>query len=61
MMTCTGTTQYKAPELFKAGFYDQLVDEWAVGITLYKLIAGKNPFLSVYHKQTLQNIENCNL
>lgn len=22
MLTCTGTTLYKAPELFKGGFYD---------------------------------------
>ena len=26
MLTCTGTTQYKAPELFYSGYYDELID-----------------------------------
>lgn len=26
MMTCTGTLQYKAPELFRGGIYDELID-----------------------------------
>lgn len=44
MMTNTGTLYYKAPELFRGGCYDELVDEWAAGVTIYKLIAGVTPF-----------------
>lgn len=44
MMTSTGTLYYKAPELFRGGCYDELVDEWAAGVTIYKLIAGVTPF-----------------
>ena len=44
MLTCTGTLFYKAPEMFKGGFYDEAIDEWAVGVSLYKLVCGKTPF-----------------
>ena len=59
MMTCTGTLQYKAPELFRGGGYDELIDEWAVGVTIYELMTGKKPFDSEYKATIIENIENC--
>ena len=34
---------------------------WAAGILLYKLVAGKTPFESEYHHQTIQNIRGADL
>lgn len=48
MLTCTGTLQYKAPEMFRGGFYDELIDEWALGVTLYYLVSRRTPFESDY-------------
>lgn len=57
LMTSTGTLHYKAPEMFKCGGYDELVDEWAVGVTIYRLITGVTPFESDYINTTIKNIE----
>jgi serine/threonine protein kinase len=46
MLTIIGTMVYLAPEILQGGGYDERVDIWAVGITLYKLIAGVTPFES---------------
>lgn len=44
MLTMTGTLFYRAPEILLGIGYDERVDVWAAGITLYKLIAGYTPF-----------------
>jgi calcium-dependent protein kinase len=44
MLTITGTLYYRAPEMFSGGGYDEKVDVWAVGITLYQLITHRTPF-----------------
>lgn len=46
MLTITGTLNYRAPQMFLGGGYDEKVDIWAAGITLYQLITGKTPFES---------------
>ena len=46
MLTLTGTPYYRAPEMFEGGGYDELVDMWALGVTIYKLMAGVTPFES---------------
>jgi calcium/calmodulin-dependent protein kinase I len=56
MLTLTGTPYYRAPEMFEGGGYDELVDIWALGITIYKLMAGITPFESEYHSDTIANI-----
>lgn len=35
MLTITGTLFYRAPEMFIGGGYNEKVDIWAAGITLY--------------------------
>lgn len=42
--------------MFSGGGYDERVDMWAAGITLYKLITGHTPFESEYHSTTINNI-----
>ncbi len=48
MLTNTGTLFYKAPQMFRGAGYDEKVDTWALGVTLYKLITRKTPFESIY-------------
>ncbi len=56
MLTNTGTLYYKAPEMFLGGGYDVKVDMWALGVTIYKIVAKKTPFESKYHNETIKNI-----
>jgi len=39
-----GSISYVAPEMLDIGEYDQKVDIWAIGICLYNMLAGKQPF-----------------
>ena len=41
-----GTPGYRAPEMNIAG-YDHKVDIWALGVTIYELVCGVNPFLNM--------------
>ena len=56
MLTLTGTPYYRAPEMFQGGGYDELVDMWALGVTIFKLMSGATPFESEYHSDTIANI-----
>lgn len=44
MLTITGTLYYRAPEMFDGGGYDEMVDIWALGVTMFKLMTGRTPF-----------------
>lgn len=61
MLTITGTLFYRAPEMFVGGGYDEKVDIWSAGITLYEVIHKKTPFASQYHSETIENIQNLEL
>ena len=39
-----GTQFYKAPEAFDNSVFDEKVDEWAVGIIMYMMLTGGEPF-----------------
>jgi hypothetical protein len=41
-----GTPSYVAPESLTAGRVDHRADQWAVGIVLYELLAGRKPYAS---------------
>ena len=56
MMTDTGTTQYKAPEMFSGGKYTEIIDEWGVGVVLFEIVERRLPFLSEYQVDSIQNI-----
>lgn len=38
-----GTTGYKAPEIFSGNLGDALTDQYALGVTLYRIFAGEYP------------------
>ena len=52
MLTVIGTHFYQAPEVYLGGGYDERIDLWALGITIFKLVAGYTPFESEYHHPT---------
>lgn len=58
MLTVTGTFNYRAPECLLGGGYDESVDVWAAGVTLYQLVAGYTPFESEYKMDTIEKITN---
>ena len=37
MLTRTGTTLYKAPEMYE-NYYTESIDVWAIGIITYELL-----------------------
>jgi serine/threonine protein kinase len=39
--------------MFSGGGYDEKIDLWAVGVIMYELISGKNPFFSMYTSDTI--------
>jgi calcium-dependent protein kinase len=56
MLTIIGTSQYLAPEILTGGGYDERVDLWSTGVTLYRMITGSTPFEAIYHSETISNI-----
>ena len=42
--TICGTASYMAPEILKGSSYNKSVDIWSIGIILYELLFGANPF-----------------
>eukprot|EP00826_Nyctotherus_ovalis_P055429 TRINITY_DN7358_c0_g1_i14.p1 TRINITY_DN7358_c0_g1~~TRINITY_DN7358_c0_g1_i14.p1 ORF type:complete len:819 (+),score=264.67 TRINITY_DN7358_c0_g1_i14:151-2607(+) len=43
-VTCCGTIEYMAPEIFKREKYGEKVDVWSLGVLLYEMLHGYAPF-----------------
>ena len=56
MLTVIGTPFYLAPEMLLGGGYDERVDLWALGVTLFRTVTGVTPFESEYRSDTVRNI-----
>ena len=56
MLTITGALHYRAPQMFIGAGYDERIDLWAAGVTMYKIITGRTPFQSQYVADTIENI-----
>ncbi|KAG9508723.1 SNF-related serine/threonine-protein kinase [Fragariocoptes setiger] len=60
MRTSCGTLAYSAPELLLGEIYDGTkVDIWGLGIMLYILLFGNNPFMQINDNETLTKILDC--
>ena len=53
-----GTPLYLAPEVYLEEIYDAKIDMWGVGITLYNMITGFNPFQSNKNMNQLKQSKN---
>lgn len=60
MQTSCGTLAYSAPELLLGEPYDGTkVDVWGLGLMLYILLYGGNPFMQINDNETLTKILDC--
>jgi serine/threonine protein kinase len=46
LLTIVGSSYYFAPEIYLGGGYDEKIDLWSLGITIFKMITGYTPFES---------------
>jgi serine/threonine protein kinase len=53
-----GTPLYLAPEVYLEETYDTKIDIWGIGITLYNIITGFNPFQSNKNINQLKQTKN---
>lgn len=44
MFTKVGLDQWNSPEMLKGEHYTEKIDMWGIGMTLYFIISGENPF-----------------
>ncbi len=51
-----GTPAYMSPEQASGDFIDHRTDLWSIGIVLYEMIAGKNPFKKESRQSTIQAV-----
>ena len=51
-----GTLSYMPPEVLSESTYGRLVDLWAFGITLHKLVIGQTPFRSASDEKLKVNL-----
>ena len=63
MSRLCGSATYIAPEILsdKITFYNQKCDSWSIGITLYIMLFGYEPFHAETDKETIKNILNNDL
>ena len=53
-----GTPLYVAPEVYLEKNYDEKIDMWGMGMILYNMITGNNPFNSDKNKKLLKHTKN---
>jgi serine/threonine protein kinase len=51
-----GTCHYMAPEQVDSSGHSFEVDIWAIGVTLYKLLVGAEPFVASSYKEIFELI-----
>uniref|UniRef100_A0A8C7MCB0 Protein kinase domain-containing protein n=1 Tax=Oncorhynchus kisutch TaxID=8019 RepID=A0A8C7MCB0_ONCKI len=52
------TAEYAAPEIHQNDMVSSVTDMWPVGVLVYVLLSGLNPFTAETHQQMIDNISN---
>ena len=60
LSTRCGSPAYMAPELVNYKMYDERVDNWSIGVIIYTILGGFNPFARDTVHLTLQEIRQAN-
>ena len=55
-----GTEFYKAPEIFGNSYFNEKVDEWGVGIIMFMMLTGTEPFKETGNLENNIKFENVN-
>jgi serine/threonine protein kinase len=59
--TFCGTIAYIAPEVLKRNGYTKAIDWYTLGVVMYEMIEGKQPYTSLKREETIENIISGNL
>mmetsp|Transcript_40554 Transcript_40554/g.35982 ORF Transcript_40554/g.35982 Transcript_40554/m.35982 type:complete len:139 (-) Transcript_40554:817-1233(-) len=57
MWTYTGTIAFTAPEVFTQAEYTEAVDMWSLGVVLYTMLCGYQPFQAEYVNELIDVIK----
>ena len=56
--TTLGTVAYMSPEQTRGAMVDHRADIWALGVMIYEMLAGENPFKGEYEQAVMYSIVN---